>query len=73
MSSKGLEGVVAAETTLSHVYGEEGRLVYGGYEIEDLAEHVTFEEVCHLLWYGELPDRKQLETLKAALREGFLL
>src|SRR5690606_12970586 len=43
MSSRGLEGVVVAETELSKIYGEEGRLVYRGYEIEDLAENATFE------------------------------
>jgi len=70
MGSKGLEGIVAARTTLSHVYGEEGRLVYGGYEIEDLAENASFEEVCHLLWFGELPSRAGLEDLKAKLARG---
>jgi citrate synthase len=69
MSSKGLEGVVAAQTALSHVYGEEGRLVYSGYEIEDLAEHVTFEEICHLLWFGDLPKTKQLEDLRRRIAE----
>jgi citrate synthase len=66
-NSKGLQGVVAAETTISMVDGANGVLVYGGYPIEDLAENATFEEVCHLLWYGELPDREQL----AALRRRF--
>jgi citrate synthase len=70
MTARGLEGVVAAETAISHVYGEDGRLNYGGYEIEDLAENVTFEEVCHLLWYGELPNRVQLEQLRARLIAG---
>jgi citrate synthase len=70
MSSKGLEGVVAAQTALSHVYGEEGRLVYAGYEIEDLAENTTFEEVCHLLWFGELPNTKQLEDLRRRIAEN---
>jgi citrate synthase len=70
MSSKGLEGVVAAQTALSHVYGDEGRLVYAGYEIEDLAEHVSFEEVCHLLWFGELPTRTQLTALRSLLVES---
>ena len=69
MAARGLEGVVAAETRLSQVLGEEGRLIYGGYEIEDLAEHVTFEEVCHLLWYGALPTRQQLEVLSRRLRD----
>lgn len=67
MSAKGLEGVVAAQTRISRVMGEEGRLIYGGYEIDDLARHTTFEEVCHLLWYGELPDRARLDELRAAL------
>jgi citrate synthase len=70
MAARGLEGVVAAETRLSKVLGEEGRLIYGGYEIEDLAEHVSFEEVCHLLWYGALPTQEQLDTLTARLRGG---
>ncbi len=70
MSGKGLEGVVAAETTISKVFGEEGRLIYRGYSIEDLAENTTFEEVCHLLWYGELPTSAQLGTLRARLVEG---
>lgn len=64
MPTKGLEGIVAAETRLSRVLGDEGRLIYGGYEIEDLAEHVSFEEVCHLLWHGELPDRSGLNGLR---------
>lgn len=65
--SKGLEGVVVSETRLSKIFGDEGRLVYCGYEIEDLAENASFEEVCHLLWHGELPDREQLNALRAAL------
>lgn len=64
---RGLEGVVVAQSAKSKVYGEEGRLIYGGYAIEDLAEHVTFEEVIHLLWYGELPTTAQLAALHAEL------
>lgn len=67
MSTKGLEGVVVGETTLSEVYGEEGRLIYRGYEIEDLAVNASFEEVCHLLWFGALPDEKQLDDLRGRL------
>ena len=67
MSTKGLEGVVVGETSLSKVFGEEGRLVYGGYEIEDLAENTTFEEVCHLLWFGALPNEGQLANLRERL------
>src|SRR5690606_18297489 len=70
MSTKGLEGVVAAQTRISKVMGEEGRLIYGGYEIDDLARNASFEEVCHLLWYGELPNRSDLERLRAELLQG---
>ncbi len=70
MASRGLEGVIAARTALSHVDGERGLLVYGGYAIEDLAEHASFEEVCHLLWYGDLPDPSQLEALRGKLVSG---
>lgn len=65
MASRGLEGVVAAETAISHVYGQEGRLIYAGYDIEDLAENVAFEEVCYLLWNGDLPDPAQLDDLRS--------
>ncbi len=70
MASRGLEGVVAAETALSQVLGDEGRLIYRGYEIGDLAEHVTFEEVCHLLWYGSLPDGDSLGRLRNRLADA---
>jgi citrate synthase len=69
-TSKGLEGVIAAETRLSEVNGAEGLLIYGGYAIEDLAANSTFEEVCHLLWYGDLPNRSQLAGLKRRLVDG---
>jgi citrate synthase len=68
--SKGLEGVIAAETILSRVGGDEGILIYAGYEIEDLAANATFEEICHLLWYGELPTAAQLDRLRTRLAEG---
>jgi citrate synthase len=64
MAGSGLEGVVVAETRLSRIDGEAGALMYGGYPIEDLVEHATFEEVCYLLWHGELPDRDQLASLR---------
>src|SRR5687767_8115252 len=70
MAGKGLEGVVAARTSLSHVYGEEGRLIYRGYEIEDLAEQVSYEEVCHLLWFGELPNATQLTEIRHNLNRS---
>lgn len=69
-ASKGLQGVVAAESRISLVDGAAGVLSYGGYGIEDLAENTTFEEVCHLLWYGELPTASQLESLRTRLADG---
>lgn len=63
----GLEGVVAASTALSHVFGEEGRLVYRGYEIHQLAGKASFEEVAYLLWNGRLPNQMELSELQAKL------
>jgi len=65
-----LQGVVAAESGISLVDGAQGVLSYGGYGIGDLAENTTFEEVCHLLWYGELPTRDQLDSLRTRLTDG---
>ena len=68
MSGKGgLEGVTVADITSSLVDGENGRLIYAGYEIEDLAANSTFEEVCHLLWYGRLPKADELELLRSRI------
>ena len=57
----GLEGVVVAESEISYVDGQAGKLVYRGYPIEDLAEHSTFEETSVLLLDGELPDPAALD------------
>lgn len=64
---KGLEGAVVADTKTSLVDGQNGRLVYGGYAIETLAENALFEEVAYLLWHGNLPKKADLETLRAAI------
>jgi citrate synthase len=63
----GLEGVVAVPSTICFIDGTAGRLVYRGYEIGDLVEHATFEEVAFLLWDGELPNRSQLDAFRAEL------
>jgi len=66
--SPGLEGVLAAKTEISMVDGQNGRLVYrGGYTISDLYENCTFEEIAHLLWFGELPTEGELEDTKRRL------
>ncbi len=59
---KGLEGVLVAESELSYIDGDEGKLVYRGYTIEDLARGASYEEVLYLLWHGRLPDREELEA-----------
>lgn len=66
-SPKGLEGIVAANTRLSDVRGEEGVLIYAGYDIHELAGNVTFEEVVHLLHENRLPSRGELEQLRKTL------
>jgi len=65
--AKGLEGIVANSTTLSDVRGEEGILIYAGYNINELAGKVSYEEVVYLLWHGELPNKAQLEALHQEL------
>jgi citrate synthase len=67
-SAKGLEGIVVAQTRISHVFGEEGRLLYRGYEIGELAGKASFEEVCHLLWKGTLPTRAELAEFNTTMR-----
>lgn len=64
-SVTGLDGIVAAETELSLVDGQNGILVYRGYEAKELALHNSFEEVAYLLWHGELPST---EALSASLQ-----
>ena len=67
MTKGGLEGVVAASSSICKVNGTEGRLIYQGFDIHDLAEHSSFEEVVYLLWFGRLPVRAELETLMKEL------
>ena len=68
MAAKGLEGVVVAQSRLSDINGEVGELIYAGYEIDDLARNTTFEEVCYLLWNGQLPNRQQLDEYRREMR-----
>ena len=63
----GLEGIVAAQTAISMVDGANGRLVYRGYVIADLAEDMSFEEVAFLMWKGRLPTRSELDALSMEL------
>ena len=66
--SRGLEGIVAAETRIGDVRGDIGQLIYQGYDINELAGKVSYEEVVYLLWHGTLPNQFQLNNLTTALR-----
>ena len=66
--SRGLEGIVAAETQIGDVRGDIGQLIYRGYDINELAGKVSYEEVVHLLWHGRLPTERELSALTTALR-----
>ncbi|MSO56604.1 MAG: citrate synthase [Acidobacteria bacterium] len=74
----GLEDIVVASSSICYLDGERGVLAYRGYDIHELAEHASFEEVCHLLWHGRLPSRSELGELTSqlaaarALPEGML-
>jgi citrate synthase len=68
-TARGLEGVVAAQTRLSHVDGKNGVLIVAGYEIEDLASHCTFEEAAHLVWRGHLPSPDESAKLAREMAE----
>jgi len=70
---RGLEGVVVGSTVLSNVEGLEGRLTYRGYDIHDLAQNASFEEVCYLLLFGQLPNKFQLEDLNVRLKANRML
>ena len=66
---KGLEGVVVADSRLSKVNGDIGKLTYVGYDIMDLADNASFEEVVFLLWYKKLPTRTQYNRFRTSLNE----
>lgn len=67
-ASKGLEGVVATTSAISSII--DGVLTYRGINIDDLAEHASFEEVAYLLWFGKLPNREELADLQQQLDEA---
>ncbi len=71
--SKGLEGIVAAQTGISHIDGINGRLFYRGIDINDLAANSTFEETTALLWYGKLPTKGQLERFQQKFADNRLI
>ena len=70
-ATAGLRGVVAAQSAIGDVNGEEGKLIYQGYDIHDLAEQSTFEEVVFLLWNGRLPNQSELDEHTARIRRNY--
>ena len=70
-ATAGLRGVVAAQSAIGDVNGEQGVLIYQGYDIHDLAEHSTFEEVVYLLWNGRLPNAGELADLKRQFQANY--
>ncbi len=70
-AAAGLRGVVAASSSIGDVNGEQGILIYQGYDIHDLAEHSTFEETIYLLWNGRLPKREELDEFRRQIGECY--
>ena len=64
---RGLEGVIAAETSISYVDGIHGRLWYQGYDIHDIAESMSFSETVYLLWRGKLPTRAERDAFRSEI------
>src|SRR3954464_3457185 len=69
-SKAGLEDTVATSSAICYLDGDRGVLAYCGYDIHDLAEQATFEEVCFLLWHRRLPTRAELGDLQSELAAG---
>lgn len=71
--ARGLEGIVSHATELAEVDGQAGRLTIRGYDSKDLSGKVSFEEAAHLLWYGDLPNQPQLDSLKDQMATARIL
>src|SRR5258706_5890307 len=64
---KGLEGIVATNSSICYIDGDRGVLAYRGIDIHELADHSSFEETCYLLWFGRLPTQNELKDLRQRL------
>src|SRR3954463_9851991 len=64
---KGLEGIVATNSSICFIDGDQGVLAYRGIDIHELADHSNFEETCYLLWYGKLPTQAELKVFREQL------
>ena len=68
--ASGLDGIIVAETALSDVDGERGKLTIRGYSVEELVERATFEEVCGLMWGGTWPSAAERQTIATSLAKA---
>lgn len=64
---KGLKGIIAADSSICSIDGQIGKLIYRGYNIDDLCANSTYEEVAYLLLYGELPNQTELDQFHESL------
>jgi citrate synthase len=60
-------------SAITYIDGEEGKLLYRGYPIEDIAENCSFIETCFLLLYGDLPNKEQLSCFENKVIEEMLV
>ena len=67
VQTKGLEDIVAGQSSICFIDGQEGRLLYRGYDIEDLSAKSSYEETAFLLWHGHLPTASELNSFSAEL------
>ncbi len=67
---EGLEDVVATSSSICYIDGDNGILSYRGYNIHDLAQHSSFEETAHLLWFGGLPTKSELDDTRRKMAAG---
>jgi len=68
-AGKGLEGIVATNSSICYIDGDRGVLAYRGIDVHELADHSTFEETCYLLWFGQLPKPGELKDLQERLAQ----
>ncbi len=69
----GLRGIPVADTRISNIDGERGKLIYRGYDILDLTKNSNFEEVCYLLLHDELPSKSEFQNFTSRLKEARLI
>ncbi|MDA2916341.1 citrate synthase/methylcitrate synthase [Nitrospinae bacterium AH_259_B05_G02_I21] len=65
--AKGLDGVIACETHINYIDGAAGKMIYRGYDVEEIGEQTNYEETAYLLIYGKLPTQSELDDFTAKL------